>query len=117
MGELGTRGFDRRGVRAAATRVITVLACLLVWFALIAPSEISRLRPAAFARIPLEGLLVVALVLVVPPRARRMMAALVGVGLGLLTILKILDMGFFVALGRPFNPVTDFSYLGPTTQP
>ena len=27
--------------------------------------------------------------------------------------LKILDMGFFAALDRPFNPVTDWSYFGP----
>ena len=37
----------------------------------------------------------------------------VGVVLGLLTIVKILDMGFFEALGRPFNPVLDWSYFGP----
>jgi hypothetical protein len=39
-------------------------------------------------------------------------AALVGVILGPLMIMKILDMGFFVALNRPFNPVTDWSYFG-----
>jgi hypothetical protein len=32
--------------------------------------------------------------------------------LGLVAILKILDMGFFAALGRPFNPVVDWSYFG-----
>jgi hypothetical protein len=91
---------------------VTVLAGLLVWFALVAPNEFARLRPVAFLRIPLEGLLVVALVLVLPPRARRIVAALVGVVLGLLTIVKILDMGFFETLGRPFNPATDWSYSG-----
>jgi hypothetical protein len=92
--------------------VITVLACLLVWFALTAPNEISRLTPTAFLRIPLEGLLVVALVLVLPQRAKRVMAALVGLALGPLTILKLLDMAFFEALSRPFNPVIDWSYIG-----
>ena len=104
---------DRRGVRAAADRVITVLACLLVWFALVAPNESVRLTPSAFLRIPLEGLLVLALALVLPSRARRVVAALVGVVLGLLTIVKILDIGFFEALGRPFNPVLDRGYFGP----
>jgi hypothetical protein len=91
--------------------VITVLACLLVWLALIAPNEISRLTPEAFLRIPLEGLLFVALVLVLPRRPCRIMAALVGLVLGLLTIVKFLDMAFFEALGRPFNPVVDWSYF------
>jgi hypothetical protein len=33
--------------------------------------------------------------------------------LGLLTVVKVLDMGFYEALDRPFNPVTDWSYFGP----
>jgi hypothetical protein len=102
----------RRGFRTAAGWVITGLACLLVWFALLAPNEITRLSLGAFLRIPLEGLVVVAVVLVLPPRARRPVAALVGVLLGLLTIVKFLDMGFYEALGRPFNPVIDWSYFG-----
>jgi len=98
-------------IRTAATGAITVLACLLVWLVLIAPNQISRLTPIAFVRIPIEGLLVVALVLVLPQRGKRVAAALVGVVLALLMILKILDMGFFEALGRPFNPVFDRGYF------
>ena len=62
-------------------------------------------------RIPVEGLIVVALVLVLPTTARRVVAALVGLLLGLLTIVKILDMGFFEALDRPFNPVERLGLL------
>ena len=40
------------------------------------------------------------------------MALTFGAALGLLTILKVLDIGFTAALGRPFNPVIDWSYLG-----
>jgi hypothetical protein len=54
----------RSGVRAAAYVVVTVLAFLLVWFALVAPNQLPRLRPGAFARIPIEGLFLVVLVLV-----------------------------------------------------
>ena len=32
--------------------------------------------------------------------------------LGLLTVVKVLDMGFFEALDRPFDPVVDWGYLG-----
>lgn len=104
---------DRRRLRTAAAALTTVLACLLVWFALVAPNEISRLSLSAFVRIPVEGLIVVALVLVLPVRARRVVALFVGAFLGLLTIVKIMDMGFFAALDRPFNPVTDWAYFGP----
>jgi hypothetical protein len=64
-------------------------------------------------RIPAEGLVGVALILLLPGRARRVVAALAGVALGLLSTLKILDMGFFAVLGRPFDPVTDWAAFGP----
>ena len=93
------------------TSAITVLAVVLVWFALVGPDQLNRLTPIAFVRIPLEGLLLAAVVLVLPPRPRQIVATLVGVFLGLLTILKLLDMGFFAALDRPFHPVIDWSYF------
>lgn len=98
-----------RGKRLLAARVATAAACLLVLFALLAPNQLSHLTPAAFVRIPAEGLLAVALVLVLPPKARRVAAALVGVTLGLLTMVKIVDMGFSSVLARPFDPVLDWT--------
>ncbi|MFC4852364.1 CDP-alcohol phosphatidyltransferase family protein [Actinophytocola glycyrrhizae] len=94
-------------------RVLTAVACLLVLFALLAPSELGALTPAAFARIPVEGLVVAALVLVLPPRSRRVAAAMVGVALGVLTIMKVIDMGFHETLARPFHPVYDWTFFGP----
>lgn len=105
-------GAGRRRVRAVAAWATTVLAFLLVWFALVAPEEISRLSPGAFVRIPVEGLVLAALFLALPDRGRRIVAPIAGVLLGLLAIVKILDMVFFVALNRPFNPVIDRGYLG-----
>jgi phosphatidylglycerophosphate synthase len=102
----------RSGLRTAAAWSATALACLLVWFALVAPNDLSRLTPGAFLRLPVEGLVVVALALVLPPAARRILAAVVGVVLGLLAIMKLFDMGFFEAFDRPFNPVADWTYGG-----
>ena len=110
-GEPGYAG-HRSGFRKAAARVVTGLACLLVWFALVAPNELERLTPGAFVRIPLEALLFVGAVLLLPRRAGRIAAVAVGVALALLAIVKALDMGFFTALNRPFNPLVDWSYLG-----
>lgn len=101
----------RHRVRAVAGWLTTVLAFLLVWFALIGPNEISRFSLAAFLRIPIEGLVLVAIVVMLPVTARRIVAAFVGVVLGLLTVVKIVDMGFFVAINRPFNPTADWSYF------
>lgn len=91
---------------------VTVLAGVLVWLALVAPDGAGPLSPRDLARIPLEGLLVLTLALVLPPRARRGMALLSGLLLGLLTIVRLLDAVFFAALGRPFSPVADWGYLG-----
>jgi hypothetical protein len=88
------------------------VAFVLVWFALVAPNEISRFTPAAFLRLPVEGLLLVALAAVLRGRTRTMVAAVLGVVLGVLTIVKLLDMVLFIALNRPFNPVIDRGYVG-----
>jgi hypothetical protein len=99
---------DRRGKRPVGRWLTTVLACLLVLFALIAPNQVGRLTPGAFVQIPLEGLLAVALVVVVPARARRLVAAVVSASLGLLAILKIVDMAFYAVLDRPVDPSLDW---------
>ena len=102
---------ERGPLRAAAAWVITALAVLLVWVSLTFPDQLSRFRPGAFLRLPVEALILVALGLVLPRRLRRAMAIVLGVVLGLVAILKIVDMGFFSVLGQPFNPLTDSRYL------
>ena len=97
-------------IRAGIAAVLTISALLLVWVALVAPNEPSRLELGAFARVPLEGLAVVALALVLPRWARRAVAWVVGPVLGVLLLVKVLDIGFFTAFDRPFSPVDDRSY-------
>ena len=99
-------------LRAVVAQVITASAILVVWFALIFPDQLGRLTPSALLRLPVEGLLLVALCLVLPGPARLVLSTIFGLGLGLLAILKIVDLGFFAVLGQPFNPLTDWSYLG-----
>jgi hypothetical protein len=98
--------------RRIAGRVLTALAALLVLLALIAPDRVTRLTPGAFVRIPVEALLVVAAVLVVPGRWRRVVAAVAGALLGLLTVVTIVDAGFYAVLDRPFDPVFDWPLFG-----
>jgi len=89
---------------------LTVLALLLVWGALVAPNQTSRVTLGAFARIPLELLVVVALAVVLPATPRRVLGVIAGAALSLVVVVKFLDMGFFTAFDRPFNPVDDLGY-------
>jgi phosphatidylglycerophosphate synthase len=89
----------------------TVLAVLLVWFVLVLPDRLVRFVPEALLRIPIEGLVLVLLVLVLPRRLRRPVAVLAGALFGLLVVVRVLDVGFREALHRPFNPVTDWRLL------
>jgi len=97
------------GARATVT---SALALLLVWAALLVPDRVDDLSPSAFLRIPVEGLFFVVLVLVLPPGVARILALVGGLGLGALTVLRLLDMGFHFAFDRPFHPLYDTAYAG-----
>ncbi|MET9800439.1 sulfatase [Streptomyces sp. NPDC006368] len=88
--------------------VASGLATVLVFVALLLPNEPERLSPGAFARIPGEAICGVALLLVLRPGVRRVVAVLGGTVLGLSTLLSLLDMGFRSVLVRPFDPVLDW---------
>jgi hypothetical protein len=115
-GPAGPAESEEPAVRGRARRIgagmVTALACLLVLFALMVPGDLTGITPGEFVRIPLEGLIGVALVAVLPPRPRLVVAVAAGVVLGLLTILKIADIGFYETLNRPFHPVFDWPILG-----
>lgn len=89
-----------------------VLAIAVVWVTLLLPDQPSRLAAPAFLRLPVEALLLAALALVLPSRWARRTALLLGVVLAVLTLLKVLDLGAFAVLDRPFDPVPDQGLLG-----
>ncbi len=99
--------------RVVGARVLTAFAGLLVLIALVVPDQIDQLRPAAFVRIPIEALVILALVLVLPEKPRRIVAITFGVVLGLLTVVKFFNMGFFAVFGRSFDPLVDWKFLPP----
>ena len=100
---------SRRALRLA----ITVLSVVLVWGVLVAPDRIFQLTPAAFVRIPVELLVLVAVAVVLPPWPRRIVAAVAGILFGLITLLKLLNIGFYAEIGRGFNPVLDRGDISP----
>ena len=109
-GDIGQ--LQHRPVGSGVAVAITVLALLLLWAALVAPNQPSDLTLGAFARLPLELLVVVALAALLPATQRRVLAVIAGVILGVLVLVKILDIGFFTAFDRPFKPIDDSGYLG-----
>ena len=68
---------------------------------------------AAFARIPVEGLVLVAIALVLPTWPRRIVAAAAGILFSLLTLIKILNAAFYEQIGRAFNPVFGWVNISP----
>jgi phosphatidylglycerophosphate synthase len=95
----------------AVTAVLTLLALAVVWWALVAPIQPRLLSLGAFLRLPLEGLVLLILAALLPARAGRVLPWVVGPLLGLLVLVKVFDLGFFVSFDRRFNPVEDWSYL------
>ena len=111
------QGRDDRPRHRILAGTLTAAAGLLVFVALVVPDQLARFKPGAFVpgaflRIPIEGIFGAAVLIVLPTRARRVVAALLGLGLGALTILKFLNMGFLSVLGRRFDPVLDWPLLG-----
>jgi phosphatidylglycerophosphate synthase len=89
---------------------LTVIAVLVVWVALVVPDDPTHFGLVSFLRVPLEGLVLIAVALALPPRGRRFLAWIVGPVLALVVLLKILNLGFYVAFDRAFDPYQDLSY-------
>jgi phosphatidylglycerophosphate synthase len=98
--------------RTIIVTALTVLALLIVWAAFVVPNRPQDLTLTAFLRIPLEGLVLIALAVVLPATPRRVLAAVLGPALALLVILKILDIAFFTAFARPFDLIGDAGDAG-----
>ena len=101
-----------RRVRAVIAAALTILAAMIVWVALVAPDQPQYLTLNAFLRLPLEGLLLIALAIALPARGRRILAVIVGVALTLVVTLKVINYEVFKTFNRPFDPIGDTSQLG-----
>ncbi|MFE5889199.1 CDP-alcohol phosphatidyltransferase [Streptomyces sp. NPDC056462] len=89
----------------------TALAAALILGALLLPNTLPALQPNRFTRIPAEAIIGAVVMLALPRRPRVVAAALYGIGLAVLTVLNLLDMGFNEYLGRGFNAALDWDLL------
>jgi len=102
-------------LRDAGAWLLTGLAGLLVLLALTGPSRLQDLEPWRFVRLPIEALVFLVLVLVLPGRlgsVRTLLALAAGALLGVVAVVKVLDMSFFESLNRPFDVAIDWRYAG-----
>jgi hypothetical protein len=99
-------------LRVASGIALTVLAGALVWLTLVLPARLDHLEPTALVRLPVEAVLIGALALVLGDRWRVVVAVAVGTLLGLVVVLKLLDVAFRQSLDRPFDPLVDWRYAG-----
>ncbi|MFC5141920.1 CDP-alcohol phosphatidyltransferase family protein [Actinomycetospora rhizophila] len=108
------RGADDHPVRVrrGLAGVLTLLAGALVLLALLLPGDIARLVEPAFVRVPLEVLVALVVAVALPAWARRVLAWLAGVVLGVMLVLTLFDLGFSAAIARPFDPARDAVLLG-----
>ncbi|MFE6283589.1 CDP-alcohol phosphatidyltransferase [Streptomyces sp. NPDC057877] len=113
---LTTRVLDWRTAHPQAVRALrhtlTATCAALILGALLLPNAPDAVRPSQFLRIPAEAIVGVAVLLALPGRrSRTALAVLTGIGLGSLTVLNLLDIGFKEYLGRGFNVVLDWELL------
>jgi hypothetical protein len=99
-------------VRTVIAAVLTILAAALVWVVLVAPDQPQYLTLSGFLRLPLEGLVLIALAVVLPARGRRVLAVTVGLALTVVVALKVINYEVFKTFNRPFDPIGDTSQLG-----
>jgi hypothetical protein len=97
--------------RTRLTVLGDLIALVVLVGALLLPDRLTRTDLGSFAAVPVELVLGGALLLVLPARARRPVAAVLGLALGALTVLKMVDAGFYGALARPFDLVLDWTLL------
>jgi len=99
--------------RRAVRTTVTGLALVLLWFDLLAPDRAWQFSLAAFARVPIELLVLVAVGLVLPPWPRRIVATVAGILLSLLALDKVLNIAMYEEVDRAFNPLSDWSSIRP----
>jgi len=99
--------------RAWPRAALTVVAALLVWFALAVPGDLPRVGPLGVIGLPVEALAIAALAVTLPRRPLRVVAVALGVLLGLVVVIKGFDIGFTSVFDRRFDVLGDWYFLAP----
>ena len=96
--------------RRAALALVVALA--LLFATLLLPAHPRDLVTETFLRLPLELPIAVLALLVLRGRAARAFRLLVVLAAGTLLLLRLADLGSYLAFGRPFSPMVELHLLG-----
>ncbi|WP_181708414.1 sulfatase [Chthonobacter rhizosphaerae] len=96
---------------STSSTVVTVLAITVLMAALLLPDAVEHITPAAFLRLPLELVLLVLALAVLPTRLGRLLVPVAGLLVGLAAIAGLADIGTRMAFARPFDAVLDWHLL------
>ncbi|WP_340537787.1 CDP-alcohol phosphatidyltransferase family protein [Nocardioides sp. GXZ039] len=99
------------GTTAPSPRLVTAIAIAVGWIALAPPHVADGLALGDFARIPVEGLVAVAVAVLLPAWGRPVLAVVLGLAATALVVLRGLGLGFDVYLGRSFHVLGDWPSL------
>jgi phosphatidylglycerophosphate synthase len=102
----------RARARSGLGVALTVLAAVAVWVVLVAPYQPKDFTLNAFFRIPLEGLVLIAVAAFLPRTPRRVLAVSCGLVLALVVVLKVINYEMFTLYDRPYDPLGDTTQLG-----
>lgn len=101
----------RSGRRRPFGILLLIAAVLAIAAALLLPNDRSRLAADAFAAVPIELLVLIIALAVVPGVLRPLIRWGAALLLAIVLIVKLADMAAFEAMARPFNPVLDAHLL------
>ncbi|NND92845.1 MAG: sulfatase [Granulosicoccus sp.] len=87
--------------------IVAILGVLLLHLVLLFPGHPEKLHLEAWTRFPLELPVLLLLLLSTPPRPARWLYALLVLSLGLLLLLRLADLGSYLAFNRRFSPLLE----------
>lgn len=89
-----------------------LIAVLALQLALTLPGRIDHITPLAFARLPLELPVLLAVLAIAAGRFGTSVRSVLALLVALTVVLRVADMAAQQAFARPFNPVLDAHLLG-----
>jgi len=111
-GTFGTSSTADRSVTRHVRALPTIAALATLFAVLLLPAHPRELGAEAFLRLPLELPLVVLALLVLRGGASRLFRAVVVLAAGTLLLLRLADLGSYLAFGRQFSPLVELHLLG-----
>jgi len=106
--EVGTLLMRDSPSKPGRARLVAWIAGAVLWLALVQPSMLDGIELGDLVRVPIEGILLVGLVAVLPSSARGPVAIVAAIALTLVILLRAIGAGFTLVLAREFHLLGDW---------